>query len=137
MASKGKMTHTVNENKAAIQKIAEIFNTGDLSEVASLFSPEYIDHQRPAWLNVSGSEEFKQIVMGARMSLPNLRVTVEDIIAEDEKVTTRLHWHSTHPTGKQVDRETIEILRFVHGKVVEHWGAEAWRTEHFQNDEAT
>jgi predicted SnoaL-like aldol condensation-catalyzing enzyme len=137
MASKGKMTKTGNENKVATKKIVEIFNTGDLSEVASLFSPEYVDHQRPAWLDVSGSEEFKQIVMDARMSLPNLRVTVEDVIAEGEKVTTRLHWHSSHPTGKQVDRETIEILRFVRGKVVEHWGAEAWRTEHFQNDEAS
>lgn len=130
------MTKTVNKNKVATKKIVEIFNTSDLSEVDSLFSSEYIDHQRPAWLDVSGPEEFKQIVTGARKSLPNLRVTVEDVIAEDEKVTTRLHWHSTHPTGKQIDRETIEILSFVHGKVVEHWGAEAWMTEHIQNDKA-
>lgn len=130
------MTNSAHENKVATKKIVEIFNTGDLSEITSFFSSEYVDHQRPVWLDVSGSEEFKQIVMGARMSLPNLRLTVEDVIAEDEKVTTRLNWHSTHPTGKQVDRETIEILRFVHGKVVEHWGAEAWMTEHLQNDEA-
>ena len=131
------MTNTVNDNKVATQKIVEIFNTGDLSEVASFFSPEYVDHQRPVWLEASGSEEFKQIVIGARRFLPNLQVTVEDIFAEDEKVTIRLHWHSTHPTGKQVDRETIEILHFVQGKVVEHWGAEAWRTEHLPNAEAT
>src|SRR5260370_2059209 len=131
------MTNAVNENKVATKKIVEIFNTGDLSEVDFLFSSEYVDHQRPASLDVSGSEEFKQIVMGARKSLQNLRVTVEDVIAEDDKVTTRLHWHSTHPTGKNVDRETIDILRFVNGKVVEHWGAEAWTTEHIQNDDAS
>jgi hypothetical protein len=40
MASKGKMTTTVHENKMATQKIVEIFNTGDLSAVASLFASE-------------------------------------------------------------------------------------------------
>ena len=119
------MTNTVKENKVTTQKIVEIFNTGDLSEVDSLFSPEYVDHQRPSWLDVNGSEEFKQIVMGARKSLPNLRVTIEDIIAEGDTVVVRLQWHSTHPEGKKIERETIDILRFAHGKAVEHWGAEA------------
>ncbi len=119
----------LDENKSATKKIVEIFNTGDLSEVDSLFSSEYVDHQRPAWLDVHGSEEFKQIVMGARKSLPNLRVTIEDVIAEGDTVATRLHWYSTHPTGKNVERETIDILRFAHGQAVEHWGAEAWTSE--------
>src|SRR5215467_5955095 len=105
------MTNTVKENKVTTQKIVEIFNTGDLSEVDSLFSPEYVDHQRPSWLDVNGSEEFKQIVMGARKSLPNLRVTIEDIIAEGDTVVVRLQWHSTHPEGKKIERETIDILR--------------------------
>ncbi len=124
----------VHENKLATKKIVEIFNTGDLSEVDSLFSSEYVDHQRSAWLDGTGSEEFKQIVLGARKSLPSLHVTIEDIIAEGDTVVARLHWHSTHPAGKNIDRETIDILRFVNGKVVEHWGAEAWTTETAQND---
>lgn len=127
------MEKRVPENKVAIKKIVEIFNTGDLSEVDSIFAPEYIDHQRPAWLDATGPEEFKQIVLSARQSLPNLKVTIEDIVAEDDKVVTRLHWHSTDPAGKTIERETIDILRFVGGKVVEHWGAEAWVTE---NDQA-
>src|SRR5690349_12178333 len=99
------MAKRVDKNKVAIKKIVEIFNTGDLAEVDSIFSAEYADHQRPAWLNVSGSEEFKQIVLSARKSLPNLHVTIEDIIAEGDKVVARLRWHSTHPAGKTVDRE--------------------------------
>lgn len=131
------MTNTVNENKVATKKIVEIFNTGDLSEVDLLFSSEYVDHQRPAWLDVNGSEEFKQIVIGARKSLPNLRVTIEDVIAEGDTVVARLQWHSTNPAEKNVDRETIDILRFFNGKVVEHWGAEAWTTENTQNNQIT
>ena len=86
------MTNSVNENKIATKKIVDIFNSGDLSEVDSLFSSEYVDHQRPSWLDVNGSEEFKQIVMGARKSLPKLRVTIEDVIAEGNTVVARLHW---------------------------------------------
>ncbi len=43
------MTNKVHENKVATKKIVEIFNTGDVSEVDSLFSSEYVDHQKPAW----------------------------------------------------------------------------------------
>ncbi len=131
------MTNTVNENKVRTQKIVEIFNTGDLSEVDSLFSSEYVDHQRPPWLDVNGSEEFKHIVLGARKSLPNLRVTIEDVIAEGETVVARLQWRSTHPEGKKIERETIDILRFAHGKAIEHWGAEAWTKEKTFNDQMT
>jgi len=125
------MTNTGNENKVSTQKIVAIFNTGNLSEVNSLFTSDYVDHQRPTWLDITGPEEFKHIVLGARQSLPNLHVTIEDIIVEGDTVATRLRWHSTHPGGKKIERETIDILRFAHGKAIEHWGAEAWmRAEH-------
>lgn len=118
------------ENKDIMKKIADAFSTGDLSEVDSIFSPDYIDHQndedRPAEIKVDGPEEFKQIVTGARKSLPNLNVTIEDIFTENDKVVARLQWHSTDSTGKKVDRKTIDILRILNGKVVEHWGAEEW-----------
>lgn len=123
------MTKTGKTNKRATKKLVEIFNTGDLSEVDVLFSSAYIDHQRPSWMDVTGPEEFKQIVLGARKSLPHLHVTIEEMLAERDTVALRLHWHSTHPAGKTIDRETIDMLRYVNGQVVEHWGAEAWTTE--------
>jgi predicted SnoaL-like aldol condensation-catalyzing enzyme len=128
---------TIHTNKAATQKIVAIFNTGDLSEVHTLFSAEYIDHQKPAWLDAAGAKEFKQIVLGARTSLPNLQVTIEALIAEGHTVAARLHWHSAQPSGNVIDRKTIDLLRFVHGKVIEHWGAEAWATEIAQNDQTS
>jgi predicted SnoaL-like aldol condensation-catalyzing enzyme len=123
------MINSSNDHKMATKKIVAIFNTGDLSEVDTLFSAEYIDHQRPAWLQAIGMEEFRQVVLGARTSLPNLQVILEDMIAQGDTVVARLHWHSTHPAGNTIDRETIDMLRFVKGKAVEHWGAEAWATE--------
>lgn len=131
------MTNMVDENKGVAKRIVEIFNTGDLSEVDSIFSSDYVDHQRPCWMNITGQDEFKQIVIMARKSLPNLHVTIEDIIAENDTVVARLQWHSIPQTGKKIDRETIDILRFVNGKAVEHWGAEAWTTEDTSNNQTS
>ncbi len=119
----------LDENKSATKKMVEIFNTGDFSDVHLLFSSDYVDHQRPPWMNVTGSEEFKQIVTLARTSLPNLKVSLEDLIAEHDTVVVRLNSHSINSTGKKIERETIDILRFAHGQAVEHWGAEAWTSE--------
>lgn len=125
---------SLTQHKEAVRKIVEIFNTGNLSDVALLFSSGYVDHQRPEWMEATGQDEFKQIVTLARKSLPNLHVTIETVIAEDNTVAARLHWHSTDATGKKIDRETIDILRFVNGKAIEHWGAETWSSEKTSTD---
>ncbi len=115
----------MEDNKAIVQKIAEIFSTGDIPEVDSIFAPEYIDHQndkrRSKNVKVDGPEEFKQIVKGARKSLPDLRVTIENIAIEEDKVIARFSWHSINIKHK---RETIETLLIKNGLVIEHWGVE-------------
>ncbi len=118
----------LNQNKMATKKIVDIFSTGNLSEVKAVISADYIDHQGLIGIDISGQQGFTQVVKAARTFL-NLRVFIQDLIAEDDKVVARLHWHSTDSTGKKINRETIDILRFVNGQAVEHWGAEAWSTE--------
>ena len=106
--------------------IVAIFNSGDLSEVDAIFAADYVDHQRPAGLNLDGPDEFKQIVRGARDGLRNLKVTIVDTVADESKVAARLHWEGTTATGQHIERETIELLHVRNGKVAEYWGAEAW-----------
>lgn len=123
----------LDENKAIMEKIVDIFNTGNLSDVDLIFSPHYVDHQadtqRPPSVDIDGPEEFRQVVTGARMAVPNLNVTIKDLFAEGNTVAARLQWHGDDSTGKKIERETIEILRLSNGQVVEHWGAEAWNSE--------
>jgi hypothetical protein len=51
------------QNRAILQKIVEILNMGDLSEVDLIFSLDYIDHQKPPEMDIDGPDEFKQIVL--------------------------------------------------------------------------
>ena len=118
-----------DQHKVALQKIVDMFTTGDVTEAEMIFSPAYIDHQKPSEWAIDGPEEFKQIVVLTRTHLPNLHVTIEDAIGEGDRMAARLHWHSRSPTGKHVQRETLEILRFSGSTVAEHWGAESWRLE--------
>ena len=118
----------IEQNKVLMRTIVTIFNTGDVSQVDVLFAADYEDHQRPDGWDITGPEEFRQIVTGARNATQYLHVTIQDLIAEGDRVVARLRWQSADLAGVEVDRETIDILRVTQGQVAEHWGAETWRT---------
>jgi predicted SnoaL-like aldol condensation-catalyzing enzyme len=110
-------------HKELLLKIVEMFSSGDISQADEIFSSNYLDHQKPEWIEEDGPGEFKKIVASARKSLPNLTVNIVDgFIVDGDKVACRLSWFSDN-----AERETLEILRIESGKVAEHWGAEAWR----------
>lgn len=52
-------------------ELANIFSSGGTGSVDDIFSPKYVDHQRPDWMNETGGEEFKAIVKLARDNMPN------------------------------------------------------------------
>ena len=106
-----------------------MFLTGDLADVHSVIASDYLDHQGLGGVELRGQQGFRQVIGAARQGLPNLQVTIEDLLAEGDKVVVRLHWHSTDPGGRIIDRETIDIVLFVDGQAVEHWGAVSWISE--------
>ncbi len=111
-------------NAAAVMRaIVEIFNTGDVDAVPSLFANDYVDHQGLDGMEIRGPDGFCQVVAASRGSVEDLEVTIEDLIASDEKVVSRLRWVWTDENGTANVRETIEILHLREGRVVEHWGA--------------
>jgi steroid delta-isomerase-like uncharacterized protein len=64
-----------------------------------------------------------------RAGMPDLKVVVEDMIAEDDKVATRYTLEGTHegelfgvpPTGKRLSIKSITVERVSEGKIREHW----------------
>jgi len=117
------------QNKAVFRRIVEeVFNQGRL-ETADELGTGYIEHS-PAPGQGPGIEGFKDMVRLFRGAFPDLRVTIEDLIAEGDRVAGRMTTTGTHrgqflglaPTGKRFSIAEIHILRFANGKVAEHWG---------------
>jgi predicted ester cyclase len=86
---------SAEENKARLQRLfAEGVNRGDLDVLDEVLSPTYVNYNLPA--PTPGSDGFKQVVTMFRTAFPDLAVTVEEVIAEGDKVATRGSWRGTH-----------------------------------------
>jgi len=113
----------VQDIKLLMQHMVRAFTTGDVSNVDALVAETYLDHQGLGSGALRGPEGFRQVVAAARSASTHLAITIEDLIAEGDRVAVRLRWHGTRTAdGAPVDRETIDIVRFAHGQAVEHWG---------------
>jgi len=118
---------SVEENKAIFRRIVEEgFNKGNLAIVDELVAADHVNHSD----NVHGPEEYKQFITVYRTAFPDLHMTVEDQIAEGDKVVNRWTSRGTHkgdlmgipPTGKQTTVTGMYVARIIGGKIVEEWG---------------
>lgn len=117
-------------NKDLVRRIiAEAFNAGNLDVVDEALGADYLDHQ--AGPNAaSGPDAFKAFVRAFRDTFPDVRVEVEDIVAEGERIALRVTWRGSQQgalgsipaTGLPVEFGGYHIYRFEDGKIVEHWG---------------
>src|SRR3712207_4191788 len=118
------------ENKVIFRRyIEEVFNRGNL-ELADEIFDRYVSHQPDGSTLERGPEDVKRFNREFRSAFPDFRVSIDDQIADGEKVVTRVTFRGTHqrefrgmaPTGKEVEIKGITIFRFSsEGKVVESW----------------
>jgi len=115
--------------KALVRRLfEEVWNQGNLAAIDELFAPSYIRYD-PAAPEAKGLAGFKQFVVLLRTAFPDLHFTVEEVIAEDDKVMTRALLRGTHrgeylgiaPTGKPVAVMGMVLLRVTQGKFQEGW----------------
>ena len=114
--------------EAAARVIIDILATGDLDTVSSAVAEEYIDHQGLGDVEIRGLHRLRRVVEAVHKS-SDVRVTVEDIVAAEDKAALRLRWRGINRAGRAVTRETLDLLRFADGRLIEHWGAELFRSE--------
>jgi SnoaL-like polyketide cyclase len=119
---------TVAEAEALTRKIVEIFDTGAFDLIPSLIAPEYVDHQGLGEKEIRGPDGFRQVVEAVRRD-EGVHVTVEDLVADEERAAVRLRWYGVNQAGVVVTRETLDMLRFANGRLVEHWGSQLFRQE--------
>jgi steroid delta-isomerase-like uncharacterized protein len=122
---------STEQNKALLSRLMkEVFSRGNISLVDELLAPDFVEHEELPPGIPPGREAVKQFSTLFRSAFPDLKITIDDIIAEGDKVVVRGIWSGTHkgefmgipPTGKSVSFGVIDIVRIVGGKVVEHWG---------------
>ena len=116
---------SLEENKKIVRKTIEVVNTQELSSIEKMVAPDFIDHTR----QMQGPEGLKQFLSMIFRSFPDFHLTIEDMIAEGDKVWVRLTITATHtsefyglaPTGNKFTEPSVWIYRIVNGKVVEGW----------------
>ncbi len=122
---------STEENKEnARRAVEEVLNKGDLSLANELVDANYIGHQ-PGLPDFKGPEGFRQYMTMMRTAFPDIHLTIEDTVAEGDKVVMRYTGRGTHkgdlmgiaPTGKQITITGMVISRHVGGKQVEAWVA--------------
>jgi serine phosphatase RsbU (regulator of sigma subunit) len=121
---------TEEENKAAFRRyIEEVWNRTNLGLVDEIFD-RYTSHQPDGPTLERGPEDVKHFVSEFRAAFPDFRISIDDQIAEGDKVMVHATIRGTHhrefrgmaPTGKQIEERGFSVFRFSsEGKVVESW----------------
>lgn len=128
-ASRPSPADAPQENKRIVQRLYdELFSKWNFAVVDEVFSPDFVSHDMPPGLP-RGPEGVRQFYTGIRSGLPDVKLTVEDMIPEGDRVIVRWRARGTHdgpflgipPTGKPVSFTGIAIYRLSQGKVVERW----------------
>jgi predicted ester cyclase len=116
-------------NKAAARAVFEVWSTGELERLDGLVSSDVLHHDPYDPNAAEGLIGMKRTIDQNRQIFPEMRLTVEDQIAEGDKVVTRWRGEMTHsgeiagvaPTGNRITITGITIDRFDGGKIVEAW----------------
>jgi predicted ester cyclase len=121
----------ITENKELIRRfIVEVVNTGHVDLVADFVSPDCVETDGKVRV-VSGIDGMADHIRGVRATYPDLQLTVERQIAEDDWVATQTTARGTHqgewlgirPTGRQLVFTGVNVDRIGGGRIVEHGGA--------------
>jgi len=115
---------SLEENKTIVRRFVETYNKGDLDLLDDLVAPDYVDHAHQL-----SPEGLKQVIRMALKAFQDYHETIEDIIAEGDKVWIRVTATGTHtgefmgiaPTGKKITMMFVDMFRIANGKLVEYW----------------
>lgn len=117
-------------HKATVRRFYdEVWNKGNLDVAAEIFADDYVRHDLRPGNAPPGPEGQKAVARLFRSAFPDVRLTVNLMVAEADTVVARWTMEGTHrgdwggnaPTGKSVRFAGLNIFRFADGKVVEIW----------------
>src|SRR6266566_9279451 len=114
-------------NKVIVRKYVELWSTGNLTLADEVLAADFVDHTHPN--QAPGPASVKQEVTAFREGFPDVRIAIEQIIAEGDSVAFRFVLRGTHlgtfagfpPTGKENVLTGADFIRISNGKMVELW----------------
>jgi len=122
---------TTEEYKAVVRReFEELYNKGgNLDAAEEIYAPDFVGHE-PTTGDIRGVESAKQFAASMRQAFPDLKASIEDQVAEGNKVMTRFSARGTHQgetvdlgpaTGNRMEITGVTIERFSDSKVAESW----------------
>jgi predicted ester cyclase len=116
-------------NKALIRRVfEEVIPSGDGGALSALLAPDFLDHD-PLPGQPAGRAAGEYVVRTMHTAQPDLRFTIDDLVAEGDRVTIRWRLHGTNtgpllgrpPTGRRIELAAIVIFRIAGGLIAERW----------------
>jgi steroid delta-isomerase-like uncharacterized protein len=117
-------------NKTTARRfLLERVGIDDAAGFNELFAADYLDHDVANQTDLRGADAIREETLGYRRAFPDFAFTIEDQVAEGDKVVTRWSWRGTHtgemrgipPTGNRVEMVGTTHFRFADGKIKEGW----------------
>jgi steroid delta-isomerase-like uncharacterized protein len=127
-SSSGSTTTSPAHNKAMVRQLFEQgFSLGDERAMDSVLAEDYVNHDLP--MPAPGRAGFKQIHGLFRAGFPDIRVTIEETIAEGDQVASHGYFTGTHrgefmglaPTGKPIHVAYLDYWRVADGRLADNW----------------
>ena len=121
---------SLEENKALVRRMLEAVRSGwTVGVIEEFFAPGYRRHLTPTGPHLTGQQQ-RQRASALRTAFPDAEATLEDILAEGDRVAYRLTIRGTHrgaflgvePTGRHVTVGFFAIVRVADDKIAEEWG---------------
>ena len=117
------------QNKQTVRHVRGAINDRNLALLDGHYADNYVYHGIPSVGELHGLEAFKEMVTGFLDGQEGFRETVEDQVAENDRVVTRMKGSGRHTgelmgvpaTGKDLSWTLIIISRFEDGKIAEEW----------------
>jgi len=118
---------SAEKSKDLIRRYVDTWNRGDIEGLSEFWSRDMVHHTRT---QNQGFDQVKKIVEDFAKAFPDLRFELDDIVAEGDRVATRMIANATHlgaymglpPTGKKISCSVMGLARVVGDKIAEHWG---------------
>jgi steroid delta-isomerase-like uncharacterized protein len=118
------------KNTAAMKRFYdEVMNKGNVKAIDELVDDKFVDHMVTPGISADKAGLTQMMTM-FHTAFPDLQATIEDVIAKGDKVwlystmrgTQKGEFMGMPASGKKIEVKGFDIVRFVNGKAVEHWG---------------